>query len=281
VTAPATPSSKPFLTIERRTGWIPLDLPEIWRFRDLLLTLAGRDIRLRYRQTLIGVAWVLLQPLITAGIFSFVFGIIAHLPSQGVPYLLLSYTGTLAYNVFSNTLSKASACLVGNSHLVSKVYFPRIVLPLSTAVSSLLDFVVCLVVLPFLMAIYHVHFGWQALLLPCWIAFILMLALGLGLFGAALTVSYRDVQYILPVALQMVFFASPVGYAVTTVPHRFLGLYFLNPLASLIEAFRWSCIKTGDLHVGYLAYSMAFSLVALLLGSVAFRRMERKFADVI
>jgi lipopolysaccharide transport system permease protein len=135
------------------------------------------------------------------------------------------------------------------------------------------------------MAIYHVHFGWQILLLPVWLAVILMLALGIGLYAAALTVSYRDVQHILPVALQMIFFASPVGYVlksvVDKVPHRFLGLYFLNPLASLIEAFRWSCLGIGELRGDYLAYSIVLSVIVLFVGSMAFRRMERKFADVI
>jgi lipopolysaccharide transport system permease protein len=269
------------MTIERQRGWVPLNLAELWRFRDLLVTLASRDVRLRYRQTALGAAWVILQPLLAAGIFSFVFGSIAHLSSDGVPYILLTYTGMLAFNVFNSTLTKAGVCLVGNAQLVSKVYFPRMILPLSTGLSSLLDFGVCLAVLPLLMLAYHQPFGWGLLLIPVWLLLIMMLALGLGLYAAALTVSYRDVQYVLPVALQMAMYASPVGYLVARVPARYLSFYFLNPLASIVEAFRWSCLGVGELRLGWLAYSFGFSVVCLLLGSMAFRRMERKFADVI
>lgn len=281
-------AQKPLFTIEPRPGWVPLNLREIWQFRDLLFSLAGRDIRLRYRQTALGVSWVVLQPLIAAGLFSLVFGVLAGVPSEGVPYFVLSYTGMLAYNVFSNTLTKAGICLVGNAQLVSKVYFPRMVLPLSTAISSLLDFAVASVILIAMMIVYHVHVGWGILLMPVLLAVIMTLALGFGLWASALTVSYRDVQYILPVLIQFAMYASPVGFTLAWVieklqPHhpRVVPFYMLNPLASLLEAFRWSWLGRGDLHWGWLAYSLAFSLAALLAGGIAFRRMERRFADVI
>jgi lipopolysaccharide transport system permease protein len=285
--------SKPLLTIERRTGWIPLDLSEIWHFRDLLLTLAGRDIRLRYRQTALGIAWVFLQPLIAAGLFSLVFGFLADMPRGALPYFVLSYTGMLVFNVFNSTLSKAGICLVGNSQLVSKVYFPRMVLPLSTAISSLLDFVVATLLLIVMLAAYHQHvaIGLGLLLAPVWLAMVLMLALGFGLWASALTVSFRDVQYVLPVLLQFAMYATPVGYRLKivqekTLEHhwpRLFNVYMLNPLASIIEAFRWSCLgpTEGELHLGWLLYSFGVAVVVLLLGSVAFRRMERKFADII
>lgn len=283
----SSPAPKPLLTIERQRGWVPLNLPEIWRFRDLMFTLAGRDIRLRYRQTALGVAWVVLQPLLAAGLFSFVFGLLARLPDEGVPYFVLSYAGMLAFNVFNNTLTRAGTCLVGNAQLVSKVYFPRMILPLSTAISTLLDFTVAGIILVIMLVFYRhqIHLGWGLLLLPVWVSMLLMLALGIGLWASALTVSYRDVQYILPVLLQFVMYASPVGYGVAIVLQKlkpkYIPLYFMNPLASLLEAFRWSCLGVGELRWGYLGYSLAFSVAALIFGGFAFKRMERKFADVI
>jgi len=288
-TATVAAPPKPLLTIEPRSGWVPLNLAEIWQFRDLLMGLAGRDVRLRYRQTALGVSWVVLQPLIAAGLFTFIFGMLAGMPGKkGLPVFVLIYCGMLGYNVFANTLSKAGICLVGNAQLVSKVYFPRMVLPLSTALSTLLDFAVASVILIALMIVYHVHIGWGLLLMPALLAVILILALGVGLWASALTVSYRDVQYVLPVLLQFAMYASPAAYTLSWVndtlrpkhPHL-VAAYMLNPLASLLEAFRWSWLGTGDLHWGWLAYSFAFSVVAFVLGCVAFRRMERRFADVI
>jgi lipopolysaccharide transport system permease protein len=216
------------------------------------------------------------------------------MPSGPLPYFVLSYAGMLAYGVFSSTVTKAGICLVGNAHLVSKVYFPRMVLPLSTAISSLLDFAVGSIVLLIMMGIYHhqISMGWGLLLTPVWIGIILMLSLGMGLWASALTVSYRDVQYVLPVLLQFAMYASPVGYGLAIVyqkavshprlPHLFQW-YMLNPLASVLEAFRWSCLgpAEGRPHWGWLAYSFAFSLLVLLIGGIVFRRMERRFSDVI
>jgi lipopolysaccharide transport system permease protein len=285
---------KPLLTIEPRPGWVPLNLTEIWQFRDLLMGLAGRDVRLRYRQTALGVSWVVLQPLIAAGLLSFVFGLIAGMPKTGeLPYFVITYANMLAYNTFSNTLSKAGICLVGNAQLVSKVYFPRMVLPLSTAISTLLDFAVSAVVLVIMLAVFHsrVSLGWGVLLFPVWMAIILILSLGIGLWASALTVSYRDVQYVLPVMIQFAMYASPIAYTLAAVQEKavrhhmpgLITLYMLNPLSSLLEAFRWSCLGSGEgeLHIGWLAYSLAVSVAVFLLGCVAFRRMERRFADVI
>jgi lipopolysaccharide transport system permease protein len=272
---------KPFLTIRPSRGWAALDLRELWQFRDLLLTLAMRDVKLRYKQTALGVVWVVLQPLVSAGIFSFVFGKVAKLPSDGVPYFVFSYAGLLAWNAFSSTLSKVSGSLVGNANLVSKVYFPRLTLPLSTVFSSLLDFGVALVMLAVLMVVYHVVPGLGLLLLPVWLLLLLLLSIGFGLFAASLMVSYRDIQYILPVATQFLLYASPIAYAVSAVPEKFRLIYFLNPLSSLLEAFRWSLLNRGSLHPGMLAYATLFSVGIFLLGAFSFKRMERRFADVI
>ena len=272
---------KPQLTIRPTSGWQAINFRELWEYRDLLLTLASRDVKIRYKQTALGVAWVVLQPLISAAIFAFVFGRVAKLPSDGVPYFLFSYVGLQAWSVFSNTLTKANTSLVGNAHLVSKVYFPRLILPLSTVPSTLLDFGIAMVMLVVLMLGYHVMPGWALLTMPIWLLLITMLALGAGLFSASLAVSYRDINYILPVATQFLMYASPVAYGVSAVPEKLRLLYFLNPLSGLLEAFRWSVIGRGIVNPGVLAYSTCFAIATFVIGLYAFRRMEDRFADVI
>ena len=273
---------KAHVTLRPPSGWQAVNLPELWQARDLLLSLAARDVKLRYRQTALGILWVVLQPLIAAGIFTFVFGKVAKLPPpDGVPYLVFSFAGLLAWNAFSSTLTKSSACLVGNAQLVSKVYFPRLVLPLSTVVSVLLDFAVSLVVMALLMVIFRVPPHPSLLLLPVWLGLIVLLALGVGLYGAALMVSYRDVQYVLPVATQFLLYASPVGYALSAVPARWQTLFALNPLTGLLEGFRWSLLGVGHLHSGMTLYAALVSVTVFLAGATAFKAMERRFADVI
>ena len=268
--------------IRPQSGWAALNLRELWQFRDLLFTLGGRDIKLRYRQTLLGVIWVVLQPLLGAGIFTIVFGVIGKLKTDGVPNFVFSFAGLLGLNLFSTTLSKAGVSLVGNAHLVSKVYFPRVALPLSTGFSALVDFAVGLAVMVILLACYRIGPGPGLLLLPCWVGLLLLLGIGVGLWASALTVSYRDVQYVVPVLLMFIQFVSPIGYSVRgNVPQWLVKWYMLNPLAGLIEAFRWSVLGRGDVHWVYVAYAAAVAALCFVGGAVAFKRMERKFADVI
>ncbi len=270
----------PHLRIRPVSGWQALNLAQVWQYRDLLFTLAARDVRLRYKQTALGVVWVVLQPLMAAGILSFVLGTIAKMPSDG-PMFLVTYASMLGWNAFSGTLAKASSCLVGNAHLISKVYFPRLILPLSTVLSSLLDFAVALIMMFVLLAIYRVPIGLSFLLLPVWLLLILLFAIGVGLLMAALTVTYRDVQYILPVALQFLMYASPVLYALSRVPENFRSIYNLNPLASVMECFRWSLVGSSPVSLTNITYSAAIGLIVFVLGAFAFKRMERTFADVI
>ncbi|HLK58705.1 MAG TPA: ABC transporter permease [Chthonomonadaceae bacterium] len=276
-------SDKPHLIIRPSSGWAALNLGELFQFRDLLVTLAVRDIKLRYRQTALGVLWVVLQPLISAGILSFVFGRVAKLadPQDRTPYFLLVYAGQLGWTAFASTLSKTSTSLVGNAHLVTKVYFPRLVLPLSTVFSTLIDFSVGLGMLVVLLLVYRIPPGIGILLLPVWLVLLVLVALGVGLCAGALTVRYRDVQYILPVATQFLMYASPVAYTVSKVPEALRSLYYLNPLAGLLEAFRWSLLGEGSVHWGYVGYATLFAIVVFLVGVYAFKRMERQFADVI
>lgn len=283
---PPAPAPVPLVRIRPSSGWAALNLRDVWTFRDLLVALAARDVKLRYRQTALGVAWVVLQPLLGAGILTFVFGTIAKLPApDGVPGYLFVLAGMLAWNVFSTTLTKAGTCLVGNAQLVSKVYFPRLVLPLSTVLSALIDFAVGGVCLAVLMAVKGVAPGWPVVLLPVWLGLMVCLAVGIGLYAAGLTVSYRDVQYVLPVAIQMLLYASPVAYSVTVALDRLPAgarrWFLLNPLAGLLDAFRWSALGGRPPHWPAVGWAAGVSVAVLGAGLFAFRRMERRFADVI
>ncbi len=273
--------ARPHLIIQPGRGWRAVNTRELWQFRDLLSSLANRDLKLRYKQTALGIIWVVLQPLMAAGIFSFVFGSVAKLPSDGLPYFLFSYAGLLGWNVFNNTATKVGASLTGNAQLISKVYFPRLILPLSAVPSVLVDFAVAAVMMAVAMAFYHVVPTAAVLLLPVWAALLLLLSLGLGLVATSLAVSYRDVAYILPVFLQILLYASPIAYALSAVPARARMVYDLNPLSAPLEAFRASLLGTPMPGAGSLAYSAVVSILLFLAGVYAFKRMERKFADVI
>lgn len=273
--------TQPHIKIRPVSGWQALNLAQLWQFRDLLLAFAARDIKLRYRQTALGVAWVVLQPLVAAGIFSFVFGKVAKLDANGMPYFLFSYVGLLGWNAFSSTLSKASGVLVQNSGLISKVFFPRLMLPFSILLSTLVDFLVGLVALVVIMVCYKVFPTVGILLMPVWLALLLLLAMGCGLYAAALMVSYRDVQHILPVIVPFLLYASPVAYAVTSVPAQYREWYDLNPLSGLIEAFRWSLLGGNSVNWNNVAYASAVAVAVFIAGLYMFKKMELRFADVI
>lgn len=257
------------------------DLAEIWQFRGLLRQFTRRDVTLRYRQTALGVIWVVLQPLIAAGIFAIVFGRVAGLSSNGVPYVVFSYAGLLGWTMFSGYVTKASGSLVGNAALVSKVYFPRILLPLSAIGSTLLDFAVSLGLLSVLLAVTSTSPGWGLALLPVWVVLTLVLGTGIGLLAGSLAVRFRDVNYVLPVLVQFLLYASPVAYALSAVPHSLRPYFIANPLTGLLEAYRWSLLGTGSAPGAYVLYSAGFAVAALVIGWTAFARMERSFADVI
>ena len=272
---------RPHLTIKPTSGWQAINAAELWQFRDLLTTLAQRDVKLRYRQTALGALWVVLQPLMAAIIFTVVFSRIAHLPTDNLPALAFMFASLLAWNAFSSTLTKVSGCLVGNANLVSKVYFPRLVLPLSMILSTLLDFCVGLVMMAAIMVFYGVVPGWGLLLLPVWLALIVLIAVGIGLFTSALMVSYRDIGYILPVVVNFLLYASPIAYSLASIPKHLHLLFTLNPLTGLLQAFRWSLLNDGTLPLGLVAYSAAFAVVVFVAGAFSFKKMEKKFADVI
>jgi lipopolysaccharide transport system permease protein len=272
---------RPHLVIRPPKRWTPIDFGELWEFRDLLTRFVVRDLKLRYRQTALGVIWVVLQPLLAAGAFAFVFGKVAGLDSEGVPYFAFAYVGMLAWNLFSNAVTRMSGSLVGNAQLVSKIFFPRLVLPLSTLGSIIIDFGVALTMGVLVLAVAGVNTGWAVLTLPIWVVVVTLLASGIGLLAAALMVPYRDVQYMLPVATQLLLYASPIAYSLAAVPASARGWVQLNPLTGALEGFRWALLGVGDLRVGATAWTVSFSVVIFLLGAFVFNRMERRFADVI
>ncbi len=270
------------VVIKRSRGLAPLDLKLLWQFRDLLVAFAERDIRLRYRQTVLGASWVILQPLMGASVFSIVFGLIARIPNQGVPYFLISYSGLLGWTLFFATLTRITPSLLANATLIRRVFFPRLLVPLGVIPSVVLDFFVSLVVMIVLMAIYRLTPGWALLLVPVCILMLLAIALGSGLIAASLAVKYRDIQHLVPFVTQLLMYASPVGYSVSAVPAKLTVYYFLlNPLAAPIDTMRWALLGVGQPHFLYLAYSFAVSMLCLLIGLLVFRGAEREFADVI
>lgn len=249
--------------------------------RDLIGVFALREIKLRYRQTALGAAWVVIQPLLGAGILGFVFGRVAGLPTDGVPYFLFAYAGLLAWNAFATAVHRTTTSFVANAPLVSKTFFPRLVLPLSASLATLLDFLVAFAVMVILLVATDLLPGARLLLLPVWLLLLLVLAQGLGCALSALAVSYRDVVHATPFLLQLGLYASPVAYSVSAVPARYVDLYNLNPLVALLGAFRWSLFGTPFPPGGHLAYAVVVSLVAFGAGFLVLKRLEPGFADVI
>ncbi len=256
-------------------------LGDSWRHRELVCFFAWRDVKVRYKQALLGAAWAILQPLLSMIVFTFVFGRLAGVPSDGLPYPLFAYAGLLLWNYVSGVVGQAGQSLTANSNLITKVYFPRVALPFSTAVSGLLDFAVGSTFLVVLLAWYHAIPTWHALLAPVFLIALVALTLGVSLFLAALNVSYRDVKYALPLMIQLWLFISPVIYPISAVSEKYRPLMALNPLTGIVEGFR-SCLLLQRLPDPRLtAISLASTLVILIAGLVYFRRAERSFADVI
>lgn len=254
---------------------------DLWRYRELLGFLAWRDIKIRYKQTVLGAAWALIQPAVTLVVFTFVFGRLAQMPSGNVPYPLLVMAGLLPWQLFANALSNASGSLVGNSHLISKVYFPRLVVPLSALSVALIDFALVLAMYACLTAWYGVLPSWHVVFLPLFMLLALLIAFGAGLWLTALTVKYRDFRYITPFLLQVGVFLTPVGYRTDNLPN-WRGVLALNPLSGVIDGFRW-CLLGGDFNLSadLLGRSLIIGAVLLGTGLWYFRRTERTFADVI
>lgn len=271
----------PITIIEPKKGWVPIDFRELWQYRELLFFLTWRDILIRYKQTAIGVLWAVIQPVLTMAIFSVVFGKFGKLPSEGVPYPVFSFTALLPWNLFASALTRATISVVGSSNMVKKIYFPRMLIPISSTLSPLVDFAISMVVLFGLMAYYRVSFGWGLLLLPLLVIITLFVALGVGFWLSAMNVKYRDVGHAIPFVVQAWMYASPVAYSLTLIPAKWQPLYALNPMVGVINGFRWAILGTGLLPRNTILLSLAVGLVILVSGAFYFRRMEKTFSDVV
>jgi lipopolysaccharide transport system permease protein len=271
----------PVTVIEPSKGWVSLRLGALWRFRELLYFLIWRDVKVRYKQTLLGAAWAILQPLLTMIVFSIFFGKLARMPSDGVPYPLFAYVALVPWTFFANGLTLSSNSLVSNQTLLRKVYFPRLVIPVSAVASGLLDFAIAFVVLLGLAARYGVTPTANMLWLPVLVLLALVTALGVGLWFAALNVLYRDIQYVVPFLVQVWLYATPIVYPSSLVPERWRTLYALNPMVGVVEGFRWTLLGTGTAPGPMILVSAAAAVATLIGGLFFFRRMEKSFSDVV
>ena len=277
---PSEVFSRDVTLIEPRQGWRALDFKELWAYRELLYVLTMRDIKVRYKQTVLGFLWAIIQPAMMMLVFSVFFGGLAKMPSDGYAYPLFVYSGLLPWTFFQTAVGSASNSLLSSSNLVTKVYFPRLMIPLSAIGSGLADFLIATMVLFVLMAIYGGTFGLNLLLAPFLILGVVFIALGVGTFLAALTVSYRDFRYVVPFMLQFWMFATPVVYPASLVPEKWRMLLYLNPMAGIIQGFR-AAFLGSTLDLGAVALSLGVAAVMFSVGVAYFERVERRFADII
>lgn len=271
---------KPVVVIEPSKSWVALNLRDLWQYRDLLYILTMRDIKVRYKQTLLGAAWAIIQPLFTMLIFTLFFGKLAGMPSDGIPYPIFAYAGLLPWTFFSNAVTNSGNSLVGNSNLITKIYFPRMIIPMASVASGLLDFVIAFGLLVVLMFYYGVGLSINLLMLPVLLVLTSLLAIGVGMWMSALNVKYRDVRYALPFLVQLGMFASPIIYPLSLVPEKWRWLMALNPLAGQIEAYR-SAFFGKPFDWLSLGVSAVLTFAVLVYSAYNFRRMEKSFADII
>lgn len=277
----STADRRPTVIIEPTRGWSALNLGELWKYRDLLMILAGRDVKLRYKQTSLGVTWVILQPLVAALIFSVMFGRFAKLPSDGHPYLVFVFSGVLIWNYFAAVLQRAGNSLITDQRLITKVYFPRLAIPLASTFSALIDLGVAMVVMAVFMGIYGIAPTWRLLALPGFVILAAITATGVSLWLSALNVKYRDFAHAMPFMLQVWMFASPVAYATSIVPEKWRMVYSLNPAVAFIEGARWSILGDGALTGSMVIMAASIGLTLFIFGAFFFRRTERSFADSV
>ena len=269
------------VVIQPPKGWVPVNLREIWEYRELLYFLTWRDVKVRYKQTVIGAAWAIIQPVLTMVVFSLFFGRLAKVPSDGIPYPIFVYCALLPWQLFAHALAESSNSVVGSQHLITKVYFPRLVVPIAAVCGGLVDFAIAFVVLLGMMAYYGVVPGAAVLALPLFVLFAVVTALAVGLWLSALNVQYRDVRYTLGFLIQLWLFATPVAYPSSLVPEPWRALYGLNPMAGVVEGFRWALLGKTEAPGMLLAVSVGAVVLILIGGLHYFARMEASFADVV
>jgi len=269
------------ILIKPSRGWVSLNLKDLWEYRELLYFLAWRDIKIRYKQTVLGAAWAIIQPLFTMLVFSLFFGKLAKMPSDGIPYPLFSYAALVPWAFFANGFNQSSNSLVGSSHLITKVYFPRLVVPISSVISGILDFALAFIVLLGM----TLYYGIIPTLNVIWLPFLLLLAfvtaLGVGMWFSALNVQFRDVRYVLPFLTQFWMFATPIVYPSSLLPEPWRTVYGLNPMVGVVEGFRWALLGTQTAPGPIVIVSLLAALAILIGGAFYFRRMEKTFADLV
>ncbi len=275
------PVSLPTLHIRPPQGWASLELGELWEYRELLFFLVWRDIKVRYKQTALGAAWAIIQPFFMMVVFSLFFGRLAKIPSDGIPYPVFAYCALLPWQLFAHALTESSNSLVGNQNLITKVYFPRLVVPISAVLGGLVDFAVAFVILLGMMAYYGLVPTLAIVTLPLFVLLAIFTALGVGLWLSALNVQYRDVRYTIGFLTQFWLFATPVAYPSSLVPQQWRWLYGLNPMAGVVEGFRWALLGKSEGPGILLVFSIFAVIVLLVSGLYYFRRMEQTFADIV
>jgi len=267
--------------IEPSSGWRALNLRELWRFRELLYFLTWRDVKVRYKQTAIGALWAVLQPLLTMIVFTVLFGRLAKISSDNIPYPVFSYSGLLPWTFFASAINLAGLSLVTNANMIAKIYFPRLLMPAAAVLAATLDFCIAFVVLLFMMVYYGITPGIAALTLPLFLALAIFTALGVSLWLAALNVKYRDIRYVIPFLTQVWLFLTPVLYPSSMIPDKWRLVYGINPMSGVVEGFRWSLLGTEKAPGAMILVSAGVVVVLFVGGLFYFRRMEREFADVI
>jgi len=269
------------IRIQPSRGWVSINLRELWNYRELIYFFAWRDIKVRYKQTLLGAAWALIQPFFTMVVFTVLFGRFAKMPSEGIPYPIFCFAALLPWNYFANTLGQASNSIVRSSQLVKKVYFPRLAIPISTVLSGIVDFALSFCVLIIMMFYYGVSPTWNIIWLPGFLLLATIMALGTSLWLTALNVKFRDVSYTVPFLTQMWMFITPIIYPSSVLPESWRVFYGLNPLAGVVEGFRWALLGTNTKPGAMMIVSILMALFALITGAYFFRRTEKSFADVV
>ncbi len=275
------PKQEIITVIEPSKGWLRIDFRELWAYRELLFFLSWRDISVRYKQTVMGAAWAIIQPLLSMVIFSLLFGKLAKIPSDDVPYPIFSYAALLPWQYFSSAMSDSARSMVGQGKILSKVYFPRLIVPLAAVLPPMVDFAIAFVILIGLMFYYGQAITWRLLWLPLFLLLAVATALGVGLWLSAMNVRYRDIGYVIPFLAQFWMYASPVVYPVSMLPERYQLLYGLNPMTGVIEGFRWALLGTNTPPGPITLVSAGVVVLLILSGMFYFRRMEDTFADVI
>lgn len=270
----------PVVVIEPTRGWVPIDLRELWEFRDLLYFFTWRDIKVRYKQTFLGFAWAIIVPFFAMVVFTLFFGNLAKIPSDGIPYPIFAYTALLPWTLFAESLTRSTTSMVTNANIIQKVYFPRVALPISSVLSPLMDFAIAFCILILMMIYFQITPTLNIIWLPAFILLALITSLGIGLWLSALNAMYRDFQYVVPFMIQIWMFASPVVYPASMIPEKYQLLYGLNPMAGVIEGFRWALLGSNPPGI-VIVVSAVISLAILISGAFFFRRMQKTFADEV